>query len=352
MTTLASRPTTPQGSAVHLPYTTKSIITTMSTASDLEFEQYTEASPVPFSWPLYKQWVVTETISWFMMVWNAYLLVSIVVFLTVSQLEMKTGKGKQKKCIIKKLDIILLINMNATFFRLLFNLDCIWGRGNEFSCSVLKILRTILSIVCYCSTFVFLWHRQRVLYSQPLLENLSNKFTRFLSITSVILILVTTGLVAFTFLTTASYKWSVNGCLFEDMDDISPYKWYIVLGCSTIYIFLLLALYLIPLVNHKKCIASSNISAARTNKVIRHAVCLALLAIVSNCATNFAVTFFRDGVDELCNFLYDVNSTICVIACLMCLSDWRERMFPFRRMRCACYNIGRSKSAIPASNVV
>ncbi|XP_077974910.1 uncharacterized protein LOC120330096 [Styela clava] len=286
-----------------------------------------------FSHELHLQWVLSEIFSYTLLFLNCY-----VVFCFIVYHIRKRGTATRNSYFFSKksgalysmaLNTLTILSAVITAVRVLLNLDTIWGRSSEMACLHLKKPKIFVGFLVYLTVYMSFWVRQRIFYSSPQLNHLSNKATRFLSkwILLVLVLGYLANLVYFMVEGDSHYKpLPPNGCSVSS--DAIP--WYLLAANTVIMQFTLLALLTYPMLKRNKARQGGEPNN-RLIRLVRKVLMAAIFAVVCCISSLFIILFISTPIDEKSLFIVDVNLTILVFTVVIMFSDWRVRLFPFRK---------------------
>merc|ERR1739838_852825 len=102
-------------------------------------------------------------------------------------------------------------------------------------------------------TYVFLWYRMRMIYTQPSLKHLNNSTVRFLSYTFILLLLAGGSTAcAVAFLQPMNFRISSAGCV-NHLEHVVDYTSnYLATGTLVLSQLILFGLFLYPLMIHRQ----------------------------------------------------------------------------------------------------
>ena len=177
--------------------------------------------------------------------------------------------------------------------------------------------------------YFFLWIRQRIFYLHSELIVLSNKYVRFISFGSiVVLILWEVGIIACYFIFVHRRL-----CLFPDFKTISWLRTVNILWIiKTIVLdLLLLSLFIFPLIKYQSWRKNNKInglhSTSTLNKTVKKVTLLSVIASVSDILVVLIVPIFQISY-FIYIALFNLTMLINLFAAIGCFDDWKSILCP------------------------
>lgn len=251
----------------------------------------------------------------------------------------KNGPSTRKKTHrALKNNAVILNSMSAfgavcAFLRAGIDLRHFYGRNNDFGCNVAIKFKLAIYFLSLISIYMVLWLRQRVFYQHPRLKHLSSKFIRFVSWSICVVMISGMLAVSVIFLGVGKYAGLSTGCTIRG--PITSSRWIILIGCTSVFQVCLLALFIYPLLKHKRGVRRS--IAFKKNDIIIHLMQRATVTSILSVATDigFALLIFfadRDAV-TMSTFVCDVNIVFNAFCTVMSFPDWKARLMPWKIRR-------------------
>ncbi|XP_077970945.1 uncharacterized protein LOC144425265 [Styela clava] len=285
----------------------------------------------PFSEFLYKEWLVTETITYIDCVALLYVKISFCIYVVRRGAYLKQYQSKRER-IHAVLNLLTIVACFSCFLKAIFGLDTIWGRSSRLSCVYLKPTKLALAFIAYISILGVYWFRVWSFYVSPSTRHLTTSVSRMvIKLFAPVTAVMTVGNLVFFLSTSQPVPVPPNGCLFLYRNVWEVSKYYIFAISTSLAHLLLLALLLHPLIRYKRNRPGGTNS---TNEqgimklMVRVTVSSALTTIICMLSI-LAGELPPRPVDELSSFMFDVGLGASVF-CLICsFVDWRKRLFPY-----------------------
>ena len=256
---------------------------------------------------------------------------------------LRKQKNEQRKYIAEK---VMLAAVSSTFLilpRLAFTLSLSFigyekTVENDRLCEILMDFSIAAFGIGLLSIYVYLWLRQRALYLQPFVSCLYTKPIKLLS-WSLLFFLVTGDLLTVTlYVVSETYAGSSNGCV-NIQSDMGYIPHYVAAGIQIIAQVLLLALYLYPLIKHKKIQKSIRQSNSRTrlpksrgaskDKVLLAvrrsfwcAFACVIFALLAMVIASFAISIYVPRV--MTNVVFDFSLILTVLFIIMSFESYKS----------------------------
>ncbi|XP_077971752.1 uncharacterized protein LOC144425869 [Styela clava] len=210
-------------------------------------------------------------------------------------------------------------------------LQLFFGGKSDFLCTVILKVHIVLYSLPIASIYTFLWARQRIMYRHPSMRLFSSKRTQFAS--WYIIFTLFNGFIATAvlFLTTRSYTKSDFGCALKNTSIPKFIPWLILIGTTVISQTLLLALFLYPLVRHRKVMKTAQLDNQMTDTVkpvIKRVFLVTLVCVLSDVIAAL-VTLATSNI-LISNIFYDINLLVNMFGICFSFADWKNRLFPWK----------------------
>lgn len=192
---------------------------------------------------------------------------------------------------------------------------------NTILCEVMMDISIVAFGIGTTPTYVFLWLRQRVMYSQPFIKKLYTKRVKFLSWTLLGCMAVALVLSLVLYVAPHTYAGSPHGCK-NTQNGLGNTPHYLAAAFQIMEQLLLLALYVYPLVVHKrkhefrlrgsKRKAGNNVGKVVQDKVygtMVRSLCCSIGCVLSDILAMLSVSMIipKDLPRFLTNVVYDVS---------------------------------------------
>lgn len=219
------------------------------------------------------------------------------------------------------------------FIDRLYPLDVTGDQICKITCDVTTIFYTFTIF----STYIFLFYRQRLLYSEPSLKHLNNPFIIFLSVLLIILLVVGSASSAAFFIFSTRFIMSNFGCIRKIEDERKSQFRFIYLSlvvrlCSNLILFFL---FLNLLLRHQQK-SNSERTSHRAMKSIRSATLSMVTCVVTDVAAVVIVVELMPPYlpMPLANGVLDLNLITNLFAIVFCFHDNRKILFGnFKRVK-------------------
>jgi len=209
-------------------------------------------------------------------------------------------------------------------------------KGDRMCEMVIDASLFLFAVVIF-PTYVFLWYRQRMLYSRPTLQSMNNKFVQFFSFLFVICLVLGGGSSAFLVTIPKSFQMSNFGCVYLAIQPVDR-KANIVTAATLVFSqVILLGLFCYPFIRHRK--ESKNLTNTSRNakpdkamfKAIRSATISTTICVISDIVSIILVSILgnRGAPLTLTRPIYDISLFINVISVLFCFDKFKTIFFGF-----------------------
>ena len=153
-------------------------------------------------------------------------------------------------------------------------------KNGQYVCEAVTDLTVVLYYMSNLPIYLFLWTRQRILYSQSSLKPLNTKPVKFLS-TFAIFLLVIVGIVIIVLLVVPkSYLMSDYGCIRNSEENTNEIMRYIAISIMVMSQVIIFALFVYPLNHYKNKTSSGDKNSLKMNNRLKRATKLATGSLV------------------------------------------------------------------------
>lgn len=215
----------------------------------------TSSTTTPFNVRSTPLWIITITINWIL------ILVSLWFAIALLHYGKRTGKwrlnktNKLEQLYSGRIYISILLNAFSCLFRLLISQAFFFvgfDQNKPWVCRIEETLSTISYLMVQLSFYFFIWFRQRIFYSHDMLNIGYGNCIKFLSLFSIILILLSASAIAVLPIITKSPNSTQYGCLSEQNTFTSVY-WTITASAIIVSYVLLFGLLIYPISSKLEC---------------------------------------------------------------------------------------------------
>lgn len=239
--------------------------------------------------------------------------------------------SQSKRKGIKWLNILLTIASLAVIVRNFGNIEY-YVKPTKEICLIMEKVEVISYAVAIEAMYVFLWIRQRLIYSNPIL-NINNMFFKFFSFSVLIISVIgnVINVVIFAFYTKLDVSWE-GICEFTDRGFLFENQFYFLSTCFIVEQLLLLVLFLYPLIReyykNKNVGSKINRSQIRLFSVIKRVFISALVCVVCDTVLALVAGVFHYHYSVM-NFCFSSNLTINLLSLMCSFKSWKQELFPF-----------------------
>ena len=201
------------------------------------------------------------------------------------------------------------------------------GVTNDY-CNVVVKVKVTLSSISVWNVYLFLWTRQRLCYSEPVMHHLSSHFMKAMSWISLLLLAVAQITSTILFVVTRFYKLTHLGCR-KYMSTTSDKVPWIFIGAMTVcFQIIFLFLFIFPLIKHKAAIKSTpKVGSHIVLRLIKRAAFMTSVCIVTDLVSLLVILFASDKNEIVMILAYDVSLLTNIICVVASFSDWKLRFF-------------------------
>nr|XP_018673399.1 uncharacterized protein LOC108951117 [Ciona intestinalis]XP_026689683.1 uncharacterized protein LOC108951117 [Ciona intestinalis] len=127
------------------------------------------------------------------------------------------------------------------------------GEGKDYECEIISDMSFAMYCLVTACVYLFLWLRQRTFYANKMLNVSYNRFLRFVSASSFLVIFFSgLGAIVVT-LTPVSYPSSARGCTYKpSFNIVETIGWAVSVALLVLSQLVLIALFVYPLMRHRK----------------------------------------------------------------------------------------------------
>ena len=220
-------------------------------------------------------------------------------------------------------------------------------------CAWVRQAKTVMlggSVMC---TYAVLWCRQRQFYSMPMLKDLSNRMTKFLSFAVIFIMVLSAFIPVIVYVSTRSYIRLENGCVmsYTTVWSALPGVLYYILTKS--YHIILIALFIYPLLKYRQIVAErkdhhpGHTSFVEKNgflKMIKRVRNATIVAVATTSLTGFiTLALLGKTYELLLHLIIDVDILVNLLCVIFSFSDWKARL-----LLCVAPNdIDKIKGTVP-----
>ena len=204
-------------------------------------------------------------------------------------------------------------------------------KSGSKACQLLKYIHISLLYFVFSSTLTYFWYRQRVLYSQLILQRFYTKTIRCLSLLSLVLTVVPGLLISMLYFSSVTQQMTLHGCVSQESDvKLKVLNTYHVIF-NAIAPLILIGLFLYPLLRHyRKNILRLGDSA--TNEIvfrtIRRSLLLLLAYLVGHFTSTYLVISFTGHLPTYFrNILMDLWGNYVGVAVVFSFDDYKNILF-------------------------
>ena len=200
------------------------------------------------------------------------------------------------------------------------------GVCHDYCNAIVKVKVTLTSFGLYC-IFAFLWMRQRCFYAEPAIQHLSRPLIRALSWGALGFLTLALLIANVLFLMTRFYKMTEHGCLNHHNTIPAVISWIFVGTATVLSQSILLALFVYPLLKHKRQLntnARSNFSSFAP--MIKRVAMAAAVCIISDIIALLLIVLVKEQDEIIPTLAFDVSLVVNVICVLATFIDWWDRL--------------------------
>ncbi|XP_077969702.1 uncharacterized protein LOC144424362 [Styela clava] len=311
-------------------YTTDATLPASSWSNDSDDYQITPRI-FTLNGPHFTSWMTKTVITLVLAILDSYI---IVVLAIDGKRELSKSRGIDQETTGKRLGRLMrLVRFLQSISTLGFHITAlVIAIGVEFkglpgACASAKKIQAFWGSSSFILTYLVLWLRQRVIYSNPALKHLTNIVSRSLSILALAILVV--GLVANYFKYALSFHHSITkfGCVVSKAY-ISPLTSWLMIGISTIVLqMLLLGLFLHPLRKHQ---SNADDGKESLKPVIQRAFFAALACTLSELIST-AMTFGLGRKDAyIISIFMRIRMFMNVVTIIASFPDWKTTILPWK----------------------
>lgn len=205
-----------------------------------------------------------------------------------------------------------------------------FGRDNDLGCQLSLKFKVGCHSIVLLSVYLVFWLRQRILYQHRGMKHLSTKFTRFMSLAMLAVIVCGLALSSVIFIISGRYRGSTNGCA-QHTGSMLEIRWIIVMGCTAIFHICLLILFIHPLIKHSYRVKKTSISTNDNSLIplVQRATVAAVLCVLSDITAALFVMLFKEDIIIASVFVCDAFTVFNVFCMIFSFGDWKTRLRPW-----------------------
>ena len=200
------------------------------------------------------------------------------------------------------------------------------GVCHDYCNAIVKVKVALTTSGLHC-IYGFLWMRQRFFYAEPAIQHLSRPLIRALSWGSLVLLVLVLLIANVLFLMTRFYKMTESGCVnyYDAIPAAIP--WIFVGTAAAFGQFILLALFVYPLLQHKSQL-DPNFCSNFNNfaPMIKRVAMAAAVCIISDIITLLLILLVDDQDEIIPTLAFDVSLVVNLVCVMTTFIDWWERL--------------------------
>ena len=206
-------------------------------------------------------------------------------------------------------------------------------KKGQYICEFVTDLTVVLYYMSNLPIYLFLWARQRILYSQSSLKPLNTKAVKFLS-TFAIFLLVIVGIVIIVLLVVPkSYLMSDYGCIRNSEENTNEIMRYIAISIMVKSQVIIFALFVYPLNHYKNKTGSGDKNSLKMNNRLKRATKLATGSLVlcsfsDLCALALTSIILPDTTPrDFTGVIFDLGLCVNIISLFVSLEKFSFTVF-------------------------
>ena len=250
-------------------------------------------------------------------------------------------KSKTSKCASQVLHIVLLVTLSLNLMRGVVELLFFFVEKNsDYACNVLARLMISFTGFAIHGNVVFLWLRQHIFYSNPVVKHLRPKGKKYISLITYLEMIVTLSVCLGLHLWWRDYTTADGLCRpIVGSQRVSPVVAFGLVAFSTVTIQISLTfLFVYPLLAHRKQVKKLKIvtqksrSAARQLDCIKRALIGATIGITTDIVGSFVSILLPEDLPlYVLSVIYELDISLNILCILYTYKCWKDIVFPWRK---------------------
>lgn len=214
------------------------------------------------------------------------------------------------------------------------------NESGDFACEIAMDLSVGFFFMSTIPTYLFLWKRQRILYSNPSLKRLNTTFVNILSYVAICMLLIGGLGSCVLFIVPTGYQMSDFGCVKSQLESTNPIPFYVGAAAMITSQLMIFGLFVHPLRLHKKNNVTVNTPSSDSNGGGGESMKNRLKRANVLATTSMAICTFSDLFSlvlvaivlpkttprDLSSTIYDLSLAVNILSIMLSYEDYKEIM--------------------------
>ena len=251
------------------------------------------------------------------------------------------NNSKTSKHASQVLHIVLLVTLGLNLMRGVVELLLFFVEKNyDYACNVLARLMISFTGFAIHGNVVFLWLRQHIFYSNPIVEHLRPKGKKYISLITYLEMIVTLSVCLGLHLWWRDYTTADGLCRpTVGSQRVSPVVAFGLVAFSTVTIQISLTfLFVYPLLAHRKQVKKLKIATQKSRSTSRQLGCIkraligATIGITTDIVGSFASILLPEDLPlYVLSVIYELDISLNILCISYTYQYWKDIVFPWRR---------------------